>query len=485
MSEDKTERFSVPSAILLGCAGLLCTLFLLCAIVRRLNFDESLALHAGWLQVEGVPALPPFLMPTTLLWGAFSHWVHDPGSVFTLLRLFCSITVLATFLWALKQGQFSIQETALCLILALLQGTFIVHALEFRYDWALLVGMLLVYGFLLRADSVAAFSLGVVTAFLASHHIKGVVLAACVIVLCGWRFHKQRKLLALSVFGMLGGFALWWIPLWITHQAGNAWSTYVFFQKLSASSDKVPFWQSLGPAFVRDFSWWIFVFVLLLWNIRHHEKSEMKIADRMALVLGLATLVLVILHPHAWPYMLALPAPFLSIAAGRCIIRMLRTPENGRKLLVVVAAAVVLHFLVGKEFPGSAYWRSFHAPRSEQLQTLHQLAKIIQPQDCVFDPSGMTYDSRPCTREWYLDTLLLAPVRQGQWMTDAAGTLSTVRAIVVNSYRIGMAPMEAQKVIFRRFRLGPGGIAIPQNDPRLADPGNWEHINRHEIQSFW
>ncbi len=48
-------------------------LFVGLALTRRLNFDEALALRAGWLDLAHIPAEPAFLMPWTLFAGAVGH----------------------------------------------------------------------------------------------------------------------------------------------------------------------------------------------------------------------------------------------------------------------------------------------------------------------------------------------------------------------------------------------------------------------------
>jgi hypothetical protein len=84
--------------VLLVLAALLLVNFLLFALTRRLNFDESLALHAGWLSFNGVPAQPFFYMPFSLVLGWLAPLIEDPGRLFVTLRLAAVLSLLLVLL---------------------------------------------------------------------------------------------------------------------------------------------------------------------------------------------------------------------------------------------------------------------------------------------------------------------------------------------------------------------------------------------------
>lgn len=492
-------RTTLPTAFIFLLAALLTAAFLAAAALRALNSDEQLALHSGWLQIEGIKSLPPFVMPTTLLWGLAAHWIVDPELLFTTLRMFCSVSVLLCFIFTLRRANFSKQEIALALICTLTQCMFITHGLEFRYDWALLIGLLLIYGYMAQPERVvegvpasegsvhppakSALIIGVLCSWLAAHHIKGTLLCLLLLGFCIVHFYKERRFLAWIGVGFVATTAGWWAILFLSHQASDARAMYTFFWHLSSVNTHIPFWQSLKDPFLRDLFWWISVSGIVLAGAFHAGNFTQQ--ERWSLAFAAAALLLAFVHPHAWPYMLALPAPFFAMVVARRVMSLLTNPKSLFLTILLILLAGVAQWLCGREFPASAYSRSLQFQRAPQVQTLRQLSKVMRDTDCVYDPSGLAYATRPCTEDWYLDTMMKPLVEGGRWMNDAAKSLQDPNAIVLNTYQIRMAPAAVKELIHDQFRIGPGGVALHTGDARWNNKGLWNPLSFSYAESFW
>ena len=143
------------------------------AATRRLNFDESLALRAGWLIVEDIPGSPDFYMPWTWALGQLAHLVDDPRWVFLSARMFVATTVVVSLVWAVAQTRAAFVTACGAVALTFVQVAFAVHGYEFRYDSAILIGWLAGFGLVVRGRRSDYAILGICAAWIAAHHVKG------------------------------------------------------------------------------------------------------------------------------------------------------------------------------------------------------------------------------------------------------------------------------------------------------------------------
>ena len=165
-------------AVLSSLVGVL----VLLTLHRRLNFDELLALRSGFLFWTDAQAAPAFAMPWTALLGLVGHAIEDPGTVFALIRLLTVLIVCGSTLWAFWVMTRDLRLVVLGFVMLLLQGAFVSHGLEARYDSAILVGLVVSAGALVSQERWRGVVLGAAVAWLAIHHMKGLVMALAVLV---------------------------------------------------------------------------------------------------------------------------------------------------------------------------------------------------------------------------------------------------------------------------------------------------------------
>ena len=120
-------------------------------------------------------------MPATLAAGVAARAIDDPGVLFLVLRLLTSVSVLVALAWAAWQACESAGQAAAAVCLTLLSYAFVAHGVEFRYDAAILLGLLAAFGLIVRARDADFLLLGGAAAFVAAHHVKGLLLGAAVL----------------------------------------------------------------------------------------------------------------------------------------------------------------------------------------------------------------------------------------------------------------------------------------------------------------
>ena len=473
--------------------ALLAALFVAAAIVRRLNFDESLALRAGWLLVQKIPAEPDFLMPWTLALGYLGSWVHDPGAVFLIARLATVALVGTAGAWALAQRT-TARTARLAGAICLAQATVAVHALEFRYDAAILAGWLVGYGLLVRRSRHNHLWLGVVVAWLAAHHLKGLFFALALlgpglVVAAAAERSRWRKVGQL-VGGAIAGTTAW---IGLVATRGNLsefTGVYTTFAGLAGGAvERVPPWTSLAEPLARDAAWWLAATaalgVTLATIVRSRARGAVGDPETWATLFALVPLAFIALHPHPWAYMLALPAPFLAlILARRGQDAVRRSP--GWAVPAVLAGFIAAQVVVGGGPPLKAYSDSLNAPRTQQVETLRALRRASRPGDRILDPSGLAWFLPPCSRQWYVDTLFQHQAADTGWMVELVTEDLTKCPWMLNTYRIRALPGDIQQRLGGEYVLLPGGLAMYRRDHRLPEaPPPTQGLAKSQLQSFW
>ena len=154
------------------------------SLMRGLNFDESLALYAGWLGVQRIPANPAFLMPITAVEGVMAGIILDPELLFQTLRALVLVTVLAAMAWVGVVLRLGLPLCLIWAVLTLASSAFASHGIEFRYDWAILVAWLAAFGLLNSRGRSRFIGLGLLIGWLAAHHLKGAYYGAALYGIC-------------------------------------------------------------------------------------------------------------------------------------------------------------------------------------------------------------------------------------------------------------------------------------------------------------
>ncbi len=467
--------------------------FVAAALVRRLNFDEALALRAGWLLVQGIPGSPSFYMPTTWLLGLLGSAVSDPGTVLLAARIAVVLTVGPALAWSLAaSGRPTVAALAACL--ALSQATFVVHALEFRYDWALLVGWLVAYRLIIRRRDGDFLWLGLVAGWLAAHHLKGVYFAVCLLLLAGLAARTEPgaagRRVARLAGGAIGTLALWAALSLALGFGGDLGEVYATFLGLAAgTAERVAPWKALVGTLRRDTVWWLAALLAVTatcWRLAAARRPRLAGRDPWTLAFALVPLVFLLVHPHPWAYMLLLPAPFLALLMAERLAEA--TPRPAPALVgAALAAALALQWAATRATPWQVYGESLAAPRARQVATLRLLRARAAPTDRIFDPSGLAYFVAPCIGEWYLDTLFREGAARGEWMSELHRIDLASCPWMLNSYRLRMLPDELQTRLAGVYVLidGGGGLALHAGDPRLADGRPWPGHSWSELRSFW
>jgi hypothetical protein len=486
-----TSRQAPLRRLLWLCLTLLVLGLLAAAIARRLNFDEALALRSGWLAVSRLPAAPPFFMPTTWLLGLLATSVVDPGAVLLLARLAVVGTVGPALVWMLHtRGRGTV--TALAAVLALSQATFVVHAVEFRYDWALLVGWLLAYRLLIRRGRHDFIWLGVLAAWLAAHHLKGIYFSVCLLTLAALAATvvSDRRRRWQQLAGGLGGGLLAWVGL--SHLLGfgdELTRVYTTFFGLATGTEtrQLP-WESLGGTFRRDTVWWLgalLAVIATIWRLPRSRQTLLAGRDLWTLGFALAPLGFLFLHPHPWAYMLVLPAPFLALLMAERLVEAAPRPTPALAA-GTLALVLVLQWAATRTNPWQEYFDSLAAPRTRQVATLRLLRERLQDGDRIFDPSGLAYFVEPCVQEWYLDTLFEESAERGEWMSELREVDLGECTWMLNTYRLRMLTPGLKERFRGAYVLfdGGGGLALHIEDPRLADEAG-QGLAYRELVSFW
>jgi hypothetical protein len=456
----------------LGLAALLAASFVAVAATRRLHFDEALALRAGWLLTGHVPAAPPFAMPLTAAAGAAARAIPDPGSLFLVLRLVTSLSVLAALAWAARRTLPTAGRAAGAVVLTLLSYVFVAHGVEFRYDAAILVGLLVAFGLVVRGRERDYLALGAVAAFVGAHHAKGLLFGVFVLAAGALRARGERRLLA-RLAGGAGTAALLWLGL--AAALGflpDAIGTVATFGRLGAGAARQWPWETPVARTVQlDAVFWIAAFAAVVGTLRNLVGDA---RDRWrddpgawALLFLAATLGFIAVHPMPWPYMLVLPAPFAAILVAA------RAPEwFARERRVVVLAALGLALLAQtfllRAPLGAAWWASVASPATPEVEALRTLRTLASPSERVFDPSGLAYFLPPCTREWYVDSLFEPSARSGRWMADASSLDPQACPWVLFTYRLDLVPPAARARFAQGWEMRAWGLGLRRGDERLS-----------------
>jgi len=486
--------------VLLVATGLAVLAFLAAAGVRRLNFDESLALRSGWLEIAGQPTAPPFHMPVVLGLGAMAHAMGDPGRLFLVGRLVAAGAVLAALAWMLWRTRFGAIPALAAALICLLQAGFAVHAYEMRYGWSILVAWMLAYGLIRGRSAGAAAGLGGCIAWLAAHHLKGVffagfleLFAVAAILVDGRERLKRLATLHLAALGIAGT----WIVLSVASgHLDDLVAVYGTFAGLAAGAQKVWPWTALGTSFARDAAWWLLAAVALAGSVNHVMRtvraggaSRVALRDDpelWAVLFAAVPLLFLFVHPHPWPYMLAPCAPFLALVMVSASRRVL----SGRRRLTVLVAAGAIALLAGYGavtgiWPGSSYAASLASPRSHQVATLRLLQRVARPDEPIIDPSGMAYFQPPCTPEWYLDSLFAPRAADGTWMHALQDRSATECPWVLSTYRLSALPETVRERLARDYGSVSGGLGIARERPDLLRRPGWARLPYTELFSFW
>lgn len=498
--EECEAKFSLVRMLSLLAAVGLPIVYLMAAVTRRLNFDESLALRAGWLQWAGIAGEPDFYMPTTVSLGILAHSIGDPGLVFAIARSFVAVAVLGAGAFALYRARLSFGAAVAAAAICFAQGSFGVYSYEFRYDWAIMTAWLIAFALLQRRTTLDYLICGGLVVWLAAHHVKGASFALALYVMCLIAIFaaRDRRARAAALHLGIGGAAAGW--LLATHALGFQsllFGTYRTFVSLAAGGTKVWPWESLGQAVLQDAVWWSLAFAASVWVGVHGWRlatSGRPILPALlesrrvwALGFGLVPVFFLFVHPHPWPYMLALPAPFFAIllADGADTGWHRLGPRSRLVAFSLLLASVLAAGSLAGNWPGTGYVGALVSPGTHQVETLRLLKRLSAPSERVIDPSGVAYFLPPCVDQWYLDTLFERRAREGAWMSGLAVRKAADCPWIVNTYRMGMLPSSILDRLNREYQSASGGLALPSGDARLAVAEHWADLPHTELRSFW
>lgn len=470
----------------LGVAGALAAGFVLLAPWRRLNFDEALALRAGMLELSRADTAPAFVMPWTLLIGALGRTIDDPGLLFATARLVTVLAVLGALLAAFTRSGLSAERLGAAIAVTLIQGAFVSHGFEFRYDAAVLLGVLGLTAALADPEDPRPWLAGVALGWLGLHHVKGLFFAGLLGLWCLLALRRRQGGMIRCAAGIGGVLALWLGLLSALGLSARWLGTLSEFGALSREVTRMPVSGSLGPVVARDLAWWLLVtggLFATMWQARH---GGLRSGERALLIPAAVALLFVVVHPHAWAYMLALPAPFLAGLVA------LRWPENGlrsrvaRGWLAVVALGLMVQAGPLRRSP-LAPWRSaLAAPAAPVVESLRALRAVALPGERVLDPSGLVYFLPPCTREWYVDGLFAERVEKGTWMTELSAGVPPGCTWVAGTYRLQGVPPAALAGVRNDFRFFPSGVGLRYPDPAGARRSSLEPLAiEAALNNYW
>lgn len=473
-------------AVYFGFAGILAALFVALAATRRLNFDESLALRAGWLEVGGIDASPAFVMPWTLMLGGLSRWLSDPGDVLLASRLVTAATVLGALAYFLFRAGLRNERFAGALALSLLQGTFVAHGFEFRYDAAILVCTLLLAGALSTPAALSPRLAGIALAGLGLHHVKGLFLA---LVFAVWSIPRLRSnpraLRDLALFS-LGTSVLWLAAIETLGLRSRFVETLTGFWDLAEGTTRVSPAEVLGRPILGDFAWWmVTLFILVAAVAAQRRTASSRPEESVLVVFAGVTLSFVFLHPHPWAYMLALPCPFLSALVARRWPERLTAGPSRRKWALAALVALLFQAAALQKSPLAPWTRGFAAERAPYVELLRRVQRQQRASDAVLDPSGLLFFVPPCTREWYVDTLFAEKVAEGKWMQELSHGIPATCSLAVVTGRLIHLPSRARDGLSTGFVAQPTGLALRADDLALASFADPIPGLPQRLENYW
>jgi hypothetical protein len=236
---------------------------------------------------------------------------------------------------------------------------------------------------------------------------------------------------------------------------------------------------------MRDLAWWLVATGALITAVRTRRRAESHAATTPAIAFAAVTLGFVVVHPHPWNYMLALPAPFLAMVVAASWPPGGLRERAGRLWIAAAASALALQLAVGHGSPATAWRAAIDAPRAPVDAMLRALRSVAASDDEVLDPTGLVYFLPPCTRQWYLDTLFAEATVRGAWMQELAGGLPNDCRWVLASPRLAVIPKAAQGDLAREFVVFPAAIATRTSrlSPREAELLG--ALPRLRIENYW
>lgn len=464
----------VARALGLGAALLGAGVFLVVAVGRALNFDETLALHAGFLLWSGDPARPALVMPWTALLGAWTHLVEDPATTLRYARLASAATVLLALVGFATAAGRGLGERAWIVALSLGTAAFVTAGLELRYDTAVLLALLLGATAALRAGADRAGAeraQGLALAALAAHGLKGLSLAAPLLFGALWLCPgpaARRRLGAAA----LAGLAAWLGLVTATGHLGGLLDDLRLYAGLAVDVPRVPRLEALGDDARPDAIFWLAAGAAGLATLPALRPGRASPpvpspappapvhADLVLLGVALVAASPWLTHPHPWPYMLALPVPF----AAALVVRRLGDLARARPGLVWgLGGAAALLSRLGAD-PLEVHRRGLESRRDRLEGQLRTLRDLAQPGDRAFDPAGIAWFLRPCDAEWYLDTMFLPALEAGAWMATPPSPERC--AWTVSSTRTEFLPAGRKAALDAGWEPFDGPLSLAPGDPR-------------------
>lgn len=442
-----------------------CAAFLFLAVWRRLNFDESLALRAGLLELDHANAAPAFVMPWTLLMGALGRAVDDPGCVFTAARLATAGLVLGAAILSFARVGLAGARLGFAMVLTVQQGAFLAHGLEFRYDAAILIGVLVLSAAVAAADRPWPSIAGVAVAWLAVHHLKGLFFAVLLGAWCVAEFRGSPRNLRRFLVGSAVVAVCWVATLSVLGLHMRWLTTLRHFWQLSQGVARVPIANSLGSIVMYDLAWWLIVTLALLSMSRELSRRSVRAEERALLVPAAVALGFVVAHPHAWAYMLAVPAPLLAGLVSQRFPSVGARPNAALAWFAVMCLGLAAQIALTGRGPLTPWRVALRAPIAPVVKALRDLRATARPGEAVLDPSGLAYFLRPCTLEWYVDGLFAQRVSQARWMTELSEGAPPECIWVLDTYRLQAIPLAARLDLRSNFRFFGSGLGLRFPDP--------------------
>lgn len=471
-----------------GAIVLAVLVILLVAATRQLNFDESLALHSGWLYVTGSMNGLGFLMPVVLLIGSFAWLIPDPAVVLTGLRFLVVLSMGLVFLAAKIHMKLPLTFFVIWVLFTLSNGAFLTHALEFRYDWAILVSWIGAFILIAGRSQIKYILLGVICAWLLFHHLKGVFYAGWLylfvmvaIYLDGTVASRTRSWVQLNV--SLVAFVTAWILIVLSlGRMEDLINLYIRFFELSR---EVVVEQSFSHVLYRlqkDAWWWVLSAIGMAFILvsRRHSPEIL-----WAIVFAAVPAVFVVLHPLPWAYLIAPIVPFVAFITVTSIYQLLvwssRKGAQIRPGLVVVLATLVFLAATLKEAIPQ-YQDNWLPGTASVLRVIKAHAKAG---DTVVDPSGTVYFIQPVHPEWYSDTLFRELAKQELWQKSLEHSVS-LADWALNSHRLGWLTDGATVRVQEQMPVVCGPVRMRAEDPRydtLKEGCEIQHMD--QIESNW
>jgi hypothetical protein len=480
MAIEKNEHQSNTTIII---SIILIALFILIiSVTRQLNFDESLALRAGWLYINAIETHLSFNMPIIWVIGCVVGSIEDPGAVIVILRIIVFISLAAVSIFIHHRLKLPPLHLLLWVTLCLTNGAFLTHGIEFRYDWAILVAWLIAFALISKPAKYRYIILGLILGWLLLHHLKGVIYALWLYIFTISIIYSDEKdrCNALVQFHSMSVLfiAIWMLILAALGQINDLFNFYLQFKQLAANVSFENRTSKILYRLSKDSIWWICALIAACISIYSLNSSKHLL---WSLLFSLAPISFIIIHPLPWAYLVTPIVPFVAFTMAWSLYYFYLTFSEKIRIKTLCYCSITIFIVfMAKETVPQYQVDSLNIT----IQSLRLLKSYVSISDKIIDPSGTAYFIKPAHHDWYIDKLFRELAKQGRWQVGIEKSIYEADW-ALNTHRLNWLSDDAVKIVEQQFPLVCGPLRLNKNSPKLEILKTKCKLFQTEIYSAW